>query len=124
MSTETKKKGLGTFDFFFVGFGAIVGVGWAVSLNKWMASAGGPVPASIGYLVTLILMVPVGLCFAELVPMLPVAGGTTTRSELITDSFLICNYLLRQACRASSKISRPFSSCSSVMTRGARKRTT
>ena len=77
MSTETKKKGLGTFDFFCVGFGAIVGVGWAVSLNKWMASAGGPVPASIGYLVTLILMVPVGLCFAELVPMLPVAGGTT-----------------------------------------------
>ena len=37
-----KKKGLGTFDFFCVGFGAIVGVGWAVSLNKWMASTGGP----------------------------------------------------------------------------------
>lgn len=72
-----KKKGLGTFDFFCVGFGAIVGVGWAVSLNKWMASTGGPVPASLGYLMVLIIMVPVGLCFAELVPMLPVAGGTT-----------------------------------------------
>lgn len=77
MSTETKKKGLGTFDFFCVGFGAIVGVGWAVSLNKWMASTGGPVPASLGYLMVLVIMVPVGLCFAELVPMLPVAGGTT-----------------------------------------------
>ncbi len=32
-SSPTKKKGLGTFDFFCVGFGAIVGVGWAVSLN-------------------------------------------------------------------------------------------
>lgn len=76
-SSPTKKKGLGTFDFFCVGFGAIVGVGWAVSLNKWMASCGGPVPASLGYLLALIMMVPVGLCFAELVPMMPVAGGTT-----------------------------------------------
>ena len=76
-NTPQTKKGLGTFDFFCVGFGAIVGVGWAVSLNKWMASAGGPVPAALGYLITLVLMVPVGLCFAELVPMLPVAGGTT-----------------------------------------------
>lgn len=76
-TTPQKKKGLGTFDFFCVGFGAIVGVGWAVSLNKWMASTGGPVPASLGYLMVLVIMVPVGLCFAELVPMLPVAGGTT-----------------------------------------------
>ena len=76
-NTPQTKKGLGTFDFFCVGFGAIVGVGWAVSLNKWMASAGGPIPAALGYLITLVLMVPVGLCFAELVPMLPVAGGTT-----------------------------------------------
>ena len=66
-NTPQTKKGLGTFDFFCVGFGAIVGVGWAVSLNKWMASAGGPVPAALGYLITLVLMVPVGLCFAELV---------------------------------------------------------
>lgn len=41
-NTPQTKKGLGTFDFFCVGFGAIVGVGWAVSLNKWMASAGRP----------------------------------------------------------------------------------
>ena len=47
-NTPQTKKGLGTFDFFCVGFGAIVGVGWAVSLNKWMASAGGPVPAALG----------------------------------------------------------------------------
>ena len=48
-NTPQTKKGLGTFDFFCVGFGAIVGVGWAVSLTKWMASAGGPVPAALGY---------------------------------------------------------------------------
>ena len=75
MSNQGEKKGVGAVDFFCIGFGAIVGVGWAVSINGWMSSCGGPVPAAIGYLVALIMMVPIALCYCELVPMLPVAGG-------------------------------------------------
>ena len=74
MSTPTKKK-IGAVDFFCLGFGAIVGVGWAVSINSWMINCGGPVPAAIGYLLCLIMMVPIALCYCELVPMMPVAGG-------------------------------------------------
>jgi APA family basic amino acid/polyamine antiporter len=70
-----KKKGLSPFDFFTIGFGAIVGVGWAVSINNWMANAGGPLPAAIGYVLSLIFMVPIALAYAELTPALPVAGG-------------------------------------------------
>lgn len=72
---KEKQKGIGTLDFFCMGFGAIVGCGWALSLNKWMANAGGPLPASLGYLAALIMMIPIGLCYSELSPMLPVAGG-------------------------------------------------
>ena len=72
---EENKAGIGAFDFFCIGFGAIVGVGWAVSINGWMRNCGGPLPASIGYLIALIMMVPVALCYCELCPMLPVAGG-------------------------------------------------
>ena len=75
MSNSPEKKGMGAIDFFCIGFGAIVGVGWAVSINGWMNSCGGPVPASIGYLMVLLIMVPFGLVYSELVPMLPVAGG-------------------------------------------------
>lgn len=75
MSNQPEKKGVSAIDFFCIGFGAIVGVGWGVSINGWMASCGGPVPAAIGYLVALIMMVPIALCYCELVPMLPVAGG-------------------------------------------------
>ena len=75
MSNQGEKKGVGAIDFFCIGFGAIVGVGWAVYINGWMSSCGGPVPAAIGYLVALIMMVPIALCYCELVPMLPVAGG-------------------------------------------------
>ena len=75
MSNSPEKKGMSAIDFFCIGFGAIVGVGWAVSINGWMSSCGGPVPASLGYLMVLLIMVPFGLVYAELVPLLPVAGG-------------------------------------------------
>jgi amino acid transporter len=72
---ETKAAGISAVDFFCIGFGSIVGVGWAVSINKWMLNSGGPLPASFGYILALIMMVPVALCYCELAPMMPVAGG-------------------------------------------------
>ena len=79
MSNQGEKTsgGISAFDFFCIGFGAIVGVGWAVSINRWMAGSGGPIPASLGYIIALIMMVPVALCYCELAPMMPVAGGGT-----------------------------------------------
>ena len=74
-NNQPAKKGVGALDFFCIGFGSIVGVGWAVSINGWMANSGGPVPAGLGYLLVLVMMVPISLCYCELVPALPVAGG-------------------------------------------------
>ncbi|MGN0999562.1 MAG: amino acid permease, partial [Faecousia sp.] len=71
-----KKTGkVSAVDFFCIGFGAIVGVGWAVSINSWMAGSGGPLPAALGYILALVMMVPVALCYCELCAMLPVTGG-------------------------------------------------
>ncbi len=75
METLQSKKGVSAIDFFCIGFGSIVGVGWAVSINNWMANCGGPVPAALGYMISLIMMIPIALCYCELVPMYPVAGG-------------------------------------------------
>lgn len=49
-----KISGVASIDFFCIGFGAIVGVGWAVSINSWMAGSGGPLPAAFGYTLALI----------------------------------------------------------------------
>lgn len=70
-----KKNGVAVIDFFCIGFGAIVGVGWAVSINSWMRGSGGPLPAAAGYMLALVLMIPVALCYCELCSMLPVSGG-------------------------------------------------
>lgn len=72
---EKEKKGVSALDFFAIGFGAIVGVGWAVSINSWMAGSGGPLPAAVGYILALVLMIPIALCYCELCSMLPVSGG-------------------------------------------------
>lgn len=75
---EGKRSGVSPIDFFCIGFGAIVGVGWAVSINNWMRNSGGPLPAAAGYILALVLMVPVALCYCELCTMLPVSGGGMT----------------------------------------------
>lgn len=75
-----------------LGFGSIVGVGWAVSLNGWVGSGGGVTVAMIGYIIATLMMVPIGLCYAELTPAMPVAGGSvafTTRAFGTVPSFVV-----------------------------------
>lgn len=79
--TRKRKKGkLTSVDFFMMSFGSMVGVGWTVSSNHWLAQAGGPWPAFIGFIIGTILLVPIGLSYGELMGALPVNGGVMTYS--------------------------------------------
>ncbi|MDR2487301.1 MAG: APC family permease [Clostridiales Family XIII bacterium] len=99
MATELQKT-IKLRDYFMLGFGSIVGVGWAVSLNGWVASGGGVFVAIIGYVIATLMMIPIGLCYAELTPAMPVAGGAvafTSRAfgtvpSFITGWFVILAY--------------------------------
>jgi len=72
---KKEKNGLNLIDFFMLGFGSIVGVGWAVAVNGWFAKGGGPIPALIAYAVATIVIIPIAFCYAELTSSMPVAGG-------------------------------------------------
>jgi len=61
-------------DYLALGVGAIIGVGWVVVSGDWLAR-GGPLGAIIGFFIGGLLLVFVGLCYAELTPAIPVAGG-------------------------------------------------
>ena len=39
---ETLGKKLSLYDFFVIGFGAIIGVGWVISIGTWIDMGGGP----------------------------------------------------------------------------------
>lgn len=75
-----KKGGFNVVDLFMLGFGAIVGVGWSVTLNNWMGTGGGPGPAALGYAIATLGLIPVAFVYAELAPAIPVAGGAVAYS--------------------------------------------
>jgi amino acid transporter len=68
------KKRLGTISFFALAFGSMIGVGWVTALGGWLGQAG-PVGAMLAFLVGGLLILTIGLCYAEVTPMLPVSGG-------------------------------------------------
>jgi APA family basic amino acid/polyamine antiporter len=67
------KKGLTLVTLFTLLTGAMVGMAWAVLANVFMDRSG---PAGmIGLVLAAVFSIFVGLCFAELCSMMPVAGG-------------------------------------------------
>ncbi|KIL37028.1 hypothetical protein SD71_05035 [Cohnella kolymensis] len=76
MANQAVKSGsMSLVDFFMLGFGSMVGVGWSVAVNGWFASGGGPVTTFLAFFIGTLLMIPIGFCYAELTPAMRVAGG-------------------------------------------------
>ena len=74
-TTQSKLKGeLSTRQIFSLGFGTIIGVGWVIVLGEWLGQAG-PVGAAGAFLAGGLLMVMVGLCYAEMASLIPASGG-------------------------------------------------
>jgi basic amino acid/polyamine antiporter, APA family len=67
-------KQLGAVDYFVVGFGATVGVGWLVVMDDWLGR-GGPLGAVLGFFIGALVLLPVGYVYGRLVQAIPDAGG-------------------------------------------------
>ena len=80
------KRGLHRLGFFALAFGSMIGVGWVTSIGSWLSQAG-PGGAMLAFLVGGAVMLCIGLCYAELTPMLPVAGGEVAYAYKAFGSF-------------------------------------
>lgn len=69
-------SGFRAIDFFMLGFGSMIGVGWTVALNDWFSMAGGVIGAVIAFIIGTLMVIPVGLCYGEMTGAMPVSGGT------------------------------------------------
>lgn len=65
---------IGFRDYFSIGFGVIIGVGWVVYAGQWVMS-GGVIGAMLAFVIGGSMLVPVGKCYAELTAALPLTGG-------------------------------------------------
>ncbi len=61
-------------DYFSLGFGSMVGVGWLVVMDDWLAR-GGPLGAVLGFAIGGALLLPIGYVYGELVKAMPDASG-------------------------------------------------
>jgi amino acid transporter len=103
------KRAIGGFGFFALAFGSMIGVGWITALGGWFQQAG-PVGAIVAFAAGGALMLVIGLCYAEVTPMLPVSGGEVayaykaygTSRAFVIGWFLAFGYLSVSAFEAVS----------------------
>ena len=61
-------------DYFSLGWGAMVGVGWLVVMDDWL-TRGGPLGAILGFAIGGALLLPIGYVYGQLVQLMPDASG-------------------------------------------------
>ena len=74
------RGGLSTVEYFTFGFGTMVGVGWVVLMDDWLAR-GGPGGAALGFLVGGLLLLPVAATYGRMVRAVPDAGAEIAYTE-------------------------------------------
>src|SRR5579863_7661972 len=70
----TLARKLRVTDYFTLAFGTMVGVGWLVLMDDWLAR-GGPWGAVLGFAVGAVLELPVCYIYGRMVMAVPDAGG-------------------------------------------------
>jgi len=94
---------------FSLAFGAMIGVGWVTAMGAWLSNAG-PMGAVIAFALGGLLMLAIGLCYAEVTAALPLSGGEVayaykaygTAKSFIVGWFLVFGYLSVSAFEAVS----------------------
>ena len=72
MTTLARK--LRVVDYFTLGWGTMVGVGWLVVMDDWLLR-GGVLGAILGFAIGGALLLPIGYVYGQLVMAIPDAGG-------------------------------------------------
>ncbi|MEZ5355040.1 MAG: APC family permease [Bryobacteraceae bacterium] len=73
-SRPTLTGSLSAVGFFSIALGSMIGIGWVTALGSWLRLAG-PGGAILAFALGGAVMIPIGLCYAELTAAIPVAGG-------------------------------------------------
>src|SRR2546429_9628676 len=75
--TELARK-LRVVDYFTLGWGTMVGVGWLVVMDDWLLR-GGALGGVLGFAIGGALLLPIGYVYGQLVMAMPDAAGGSGR---------------------------------------------
>ncbi len=74
------RGGLSTIEYFTFGFGTMIGVGWVVLMDDWLAR-GGPGGGMLGFLVGGLLLFPIAHTYGRMVQRIRDAGAEIAYTE-------------------------------------------
>src|SRR5215469_543352 len=74
LSSPVLRRALGAREYFTLAFGSMVGVGWMVVIDDWLAR-GGAIGAILGFLIGGLVLFPIGYVYGRLTAILPDAGS-------------------------------------------------
>src|SRR5438445_6318891 len=80
-------RALRVTDYFTLGWGTMVGVGWLVVMDDWL-SRGGPLGAILGFAVGGALLLPIGYVYGQLVMSMPDAAGEIAYTAKVFSQFV------------------------------------
>jgi APA family basic amino acid/polyamine antiporter len=84
--TQLARK-LRTIDYFTLGFGTMVGVGWLVVMHDWLLR-GGPVGCILGFAIGGAVLLPIGYVYGKLVMAIPDAGSEIAYTAKVFPDFV------------------------------------
>src|SRR5262245_11414089 len=73
-SSPALRRALGTREYFTLGFGTMIGVGWMVVIDDWL-TRGGAIGAIGGFLIGGLALIPIGYIYGRLTERMPDAGS-------------------------------------------------
>lgn len=73
-------KKLKLFDYFSIGFGSIIGVGWVIMVGDWISMGGGFFSTIFAFIIGAFILIPIALAYGDLAVDMPVAGGAVAYS--------------------------------------------
>ena len=78
---------LNLWNYFALGFGAMIGTGWVILMDDWLGR-GGPLGAMLGFLIGGILLLPIGYVYGQWVRRLPDAAGEAAYTAQVFPPFV------------------------------------
>jgi APA family basic amino acid/polyamine antiporter len=75
------------WDYFALGFGTMIGIGWVVLVDDWLGR-GGPFGAMLGFALGGLLLLPVGYVYGQWVKRLPDAAGEAAYTAQVFPPFV------------------------------------
>jgi len=78
---------LNLWNYFALGFGSMIGTGWVVLMDDWLAR-GGSLGAMLGFALGGILLLPVGYIYGQWVARLPDAAGEAAYTAQVFSPFV------------------------------------